>query len=97
MRRGANRFFFSSRRRHTRCLSDWSSDVCYSDLILHGMIFIFLAFVGFESSAPLAEEALHPRRTVPRAILLAAVSIGIFYVFCSYAGVVGWEIGRASV
>src|SRR6195952_3971234 len=27
-------FFFSSRRRHTRCLSDWSSDVCSSDLIL---------------------------------------------------------------
>src|SRR5205814_4173110 len=24
---------FSSRRRHTRCLSDWSSDVCSSDLI----------------------------------------------------------------
>src|SRR5205814_5144373 len=25
-------FFFSSGRRHTRCLSDWSSDVCSSDL-----------------------------------------------------------------
>src|SRR5436853_4199418 len=25
-------FFFSSRRRHMRCLSDWSSDVCSSDL-----------------------------------------------------------------
>src|ERR1035441_1560892 len=25
-------WFFSSRRRHTRCLSDWSSDVCSSDL-----------------------------------------------------------------
>src|SRR5258705_7762719 len=24
--------FCSSRRRHTRCLSDWSSDVCSSDL-----------------------------------------------------------------
>src|ERR1035438_978131 len=24
--------FFSSRRRHTRCLSGWSSDVCSSDL-----------------------------------------------------------------
>src|ERR1039458_7856581 len=24
--------FFSSRRRHPRCLSDWSSDVCSSDL-----------------------------------------------------------------
>src|SRR5205814_3596412 len=27
-------FFFSSRRRHTRCLSDWSSDVCSSDLVV---------------------------------------------------------------
>src|SRR2546422_4843294 len=25
-------FFFSSRRRHTRCSRDWSSDVCSSDL-----------------------------------------------------------------
>src|SRR5438034_9916128 len=31
-------FFFSSRRRHTRSLCDWSSDVCSSDLIVveHG-------------------------------------------------------------
>src|SRR5258706_5504730 len=27
-------FFFSSRRRHTRLVSDWSSDVCSSDLFL---------------------------------------------------------------
>src|SRR2546429_4424987 len=27
-------FFFSSRRRHTRCSRDWSSDVCSSDLVL---------------------------------------------------------------
>src|SRR5215469_11382051 len=27
-------FFFSSRRRHTRSLRDWSSDVCSSDLRL---------------------------------------------------------------
>src|SRR2546429_8069359 len=25
-------FFFSRRRRHTRCSRDWSSDVCSSDL-----------------------------------------------------------------
>src|SRR5437762_13211022 len=34
-------FFFSSRRRHTRYIGDWSSDVCSSDL------FSFLA--GFLS------------------------------------------------
>src|SRR2546422_2398864 len=27
-------FFFSSRRRHTRCSRDWSSDVCSSDLVI---------------------------------------------------------------
>src|SRR2546429_1644903 len=27
-------FFFSSRRRHTRCSRDWSSDVCSSDLTM---------------------------------------------------------------
>ncbi len=62
--------------------------------IVHGMIFAFLAFAGFESSAPLAEEALHPRKTVPRAILLAVISIGVFYVYCSYAGVVGWPFDK---
>src|SRR5256884_5552734 len=30
----ARSFFFSSRRRHTRCSRDWSSDVCSSDLDL---------------------------------------------------------------
>lgn len=62
--------------------------------ILHGMIFAFLAFAGFESSAPLAEEARDPRRTVPLAIVLATLCIGVFYVFCSYAAVAGWGADR---
>src|SRR5215470_19477304 len=33
-------FFFSSRRRHTICYRDWSSDVCSSDLFL---VFRFVA------------------------------------------------------
>src|SRR6267378_1584905 len=31
-------FFFSSRRRHTRSLRDWSSDVCSSDLAEEGRL-----------------------------------------------------------
>ncbi|HEY6541567.1 MAG TPA: APC family permease, partial [Ktedonobacteraceae bacterium] len=61
---------------------------------LFGMLFAFLAFSGFESSAQLGEESLNPRRTVPRAIFLATLCIGIFYVFCSYAGVVGWGFNK---
>src|SRR5690349_22177727 len=30
--RAPSRFFFTSRRRHTTSLRDWSSDVCSSDL-----------------------------------------------------------------
>src|SRR5205809_6208386 len=38
-------FFFSSRRRHTRCSRDWNSDVCSSDLPVaaHGPPKIYLA------------------------------------------------------
>src|SRR5271169_4728233 len=32
-------FFFSSRRRHTRCYRDWSSDVCSSDLLTRRQIY----------------------------------------------------------
>src|SRR5438105_14908614 len=32
------RFFFSSRRRHTRSTRDWSSDVCSSDLVDQGAL-----------------------------------------------------------
>src|SRR5437762_8611005 len=31
--KAASDFFFSSRRRHTRYIGDWSSDVCSSDLV----------------------------------------------------------------
>src|SRR5215211_1110010 len=38
-------FFFSSRRRHTRSLCDWSSDVCSSDLAARGIDISDLKYV----------------------------------------------------
>src|SRR2546429_3069066 len=46
-------FFFSSRRRHTRCSRDWSSDVCSSDLGAHEDL--------FEHSVLPVEPELGPR------------------------------------
>jgi amino acid transporter len=54
-----------------------------------GVVFAVTALIGFESAAPLGEEARRPRWTVPRAILLSALAIGIFYLVTSYAWVVG--------
>src|SRR5205814_877326 len=43
-------FFFSSRRRHTRCLSDWSSDVSSSDLQTYTDTFNVLSADGTATS-----------------------------------------------
>src|SRR6266496_1719774 len=45
-------FFVSSRRRHTRSLRDWSSDVCSSDLLA----------LARPDDAVLSEEAADDRR-----------------------------------
>jgi amino acid transporter len=57
--------------------------------VFKGMVFAILAFIGFESAAPLGEEAKNPRWAVPRAVVFSAIGVGIFYLFCSYAWVVG--------
>jgi amino acid transporter len=54
-----------------------------------GMVFAILAFIGFEASAPLGEEAKHPRRTIPLAVVGSCLAIGLFYVLLSYAWVFG--------
>jgi amino acid transporter len=57
--------------------------------VFKGMIFAVLAFIGFEASAPLGEEARNPRWAIPRGVVLSAIVIGLFYVLCSYAWVLG--------
>jgi amino acid transporter len=57
--------------------------------VFRGMVFAILAFIGFEAAAPLGEEAKHPRRTVPLAVVGSAIAIGLFYVLTSYSWVFG--------
>src|SRR5256714_8320579 len=56
--------------------------------VFPGMIYAILAFIGFEAAAPLAEEAKNPRKTIPRAVVLSALLIGLFYLLCYYAATV---------
>lgn len=66
---------------HTGNANGWGS-------VFPGMIFAILAFIGFEASLPLAEEVKEPRKTIPRAVFLSALLIGLFYLFCYYAATV---------
>jgi len=56
--------------------------------VFAGMVYTVLAFIGFEASLPLAEETKDPRRTIPQAVILSCVLIGIFYLICYYAAIV---------
>src|SRR5260221_9072611 len=56
-------FFFSSRRRHTRSLCDWSSDVCSSDLKI---IFTALALcLGVLNGCGATRPSKYYQLTVP--------------------------------
>jgi amino acid transporter len=66
----------------SHAVGDWSG-------VFKGMVFAILAFIGFEAAAPMGEEAKHPRRTIPRAVIGSAIVIGLFYVLCSFAWVFG--------
>src|SRR5947199_5370400 len=84
-------FFFSSRRRHTRCLSDWSSDVCSSDLASGDdaaadgplSFSLFCGTIGFEESV----------RSASLAAAFEAES-GVFFALPKIAAML--KIGRAS-
>src|SRR3954465_6751393 len=52
--------------------------------VFKGMVFAILAFIGFEASAPLGEEAKNPRRAVPRAVVGSGTASGVLYVLCAY-------------
>jgi amino acid transporter len=62
--------------------------------VIAGSVYSILAFGGFEGAAPLAEEARNPRRTIRIAVLGATLSIGLLYVFTTYAATVVAGPGR---
>src|SRR5215211_8496815 len=69
-------FFFSSRRRHTRSLCDWSSDVCSSDLELRAR----LVRVHSEWRAVLSEAFARARDELGLDVPLEAL-VSLVYTF----------------
>src|SRR5256884_1648850 len=61
-------FFFSSRRRHTRCSRDWSSDVCSSDLVPGHVV--ETAPLGRPAPKPDVQRKIKPAFEFSKAILL---------------------------
>lgn len=56
-----------------------------------GMVLALFSFVGFESATALGEEARNPLKTIPRAMLQSALGLGVLFVVCAYAEVLGFR------
>jgi amino acid transporter len=78
---------------HPHVFSVSASPGGFSGVVV-GAVFGVLAFTGFEAPAYLGEEAVSPRRTVPRAILATTLLIGVAFVFFFYVTTVGWGTGN---
>lgn len=59
-----------------------------------GLLFCFAAFIGFEATTIYAEEAREPRKTVPRATVIAVLLIGVFYMITAWLMAVGAGIDK---
>lgn len=64
--------------------------------ILAGAVYAFLAFIGFDAAAPLAEEAKDPKHTIKWAVIGSVVLVGIFFVITTYASAVYFGPGSYS-
>jgi amino acid transporter len=56
----------------------------------YGLVFAVLSFAGFEGAATLGEEVTNPRRSIPVGIAGTVTLARAFFVFVSYAQVIGY-------
>lgn len=55
-----------------------------------GFFLAFWSWIGFETTAIYGEETRDPKESVPRATYIAVITLGVFYTFVAYAGIVGF-------
>ena len=65
--------------------------------VLFGVLYGVLLFTGFETAANLGEETAHPKRDIPRAVLISVIAVAGFYLLGSYAQVAGYHFNLAAI
>lgn len=59
------------------------------------LLFAFLCFTSFEATVVFSEEAINPRKTIPRALYLVIAFVGLFYTLSIWA--IGGAIGPDAI
>ncbi len=58
--------------------------------IAAGAAIVCLAYLGFDGIATLGEEAINPKKNIPRAIMITCVGLGSMYVIFTYLLQAAW-------
>ncbi|MBD2775948.1 APC family permease [Iningainema tapete] len=58
--------------------------------IATGLVLVMFGFSGFESATSLGDEAKHPLKTIPLAVMGSAILAGIFFVSTTYVEMLGF-------
>src|SRR5262245_62962043 len=89
--------FFSCIRRHTRCLSDWSSDVCSSDLLTYHRADAGGRLVQSEVIEVPGPTMIHDFAITERNVVFMDLPV-VFDLELAMSGTIPyrWKIGRAS-
>jgi amino acid transporter len=62
-----------------------------------GVVLSLFSFVGFESATTLGAEAIHPLRTIPRAVIQSAIFTGAFFILCAYLETLGMHTAHQNL
>ncbi|HVI89124.1 MAG TPA: APC family permease [Dongiaceae bacterium] len=54
-----------------------------------GLFMAFWSWVGFETTGMYGEESREPKRIIPRATMIAVISVGLLYIVVAWASIVG--------
>jgi amino acid transporter len=63
--------------------------------IAHAAVYGFLAFAGFEGAAALGEETTSPKTEIPRAIKVAIIVVGSFFLLTATSQALGYGANAA--
>jgi amino acid transporter len=66
-------------------------------VVARAAVYGFLAFAGFEGAAALGEETQNPKREIPRAIKVAVIVVGVFYLLTAASQSLGYGTDAAGV
>jgi amino acid transporter len=62
-----------------------------------GVVLAMFSFVGFECATTLGEEARHPLKNIPRAVILSGALAGFFFILASYSEVLGFPASAGTL